>query len=141
MRLAASSSRGLGLLVVIALVAETGSGLYILDSIFPGRTSLRTLYMLGMTCSNSLAIWGAAEFAENSLVDLGIRVSYAVVVGLLVILRTAGQVLELRKWRAAPSKALDSISTRCRDGDEAGVTKYLRVMEGENHEHRVKLFS
>lgn len=107
-----AAEAGLGLLVVIAVVAETGSGLYILDSIWPGRTSLRTLYMLGMTCSNAFAVWGAAEFVENSLVDLGVRVSYTVIVGLLVILRSAGQVLELRKWRAAPSKALDSMSTR-----------------------------
>ena len=107
-----AADAGLGLLIFIAVVAESGSGLYNLDALFPGRTSLRTLYMLGMTCSNSFAMWGAAEFVENTLVDLGIRVSYAVVVGLLVILRTAGQVLELRKWRAAPSKALDSISTR-----------------------------
>ena len=53
-----------------------------------------------MTGSNSFAIWGAAAFLQNSLVGLGLRVSYAVVVCLLAILRTAGQVLELRKWRA-----------------------------------------
>lgn len=88
-----------GLLVVNTFVAESGSAFYNIYWLFPAGRLTRTVYMITMTFSNLFALWAAAKFSEDNNNSPWIRMVYGVVVLLLFILRSIGQILHLNKWR------------------------------------------
>jgi len=111
-----ASPASLGLLVTVAFFGEFGSGFYALYCMWPSRWPFRLLYQLAVGASDAFAVYGGVEFfAQSAAVHLGLRVSYLICVALLVLLRTAGQVIELKRWRdeARPTRAAAAPVASC----------------------------
>jgi hypothetical protein len=96
-----ASPMGLGLLITLVLVAEAGSGFYAIYCLWPERISSRLVYQLAMTASNAYSLVGGVDWftSQSTAVHPGIRVPFLVILLVLILLRTIGQCLELKRWR------------------------------------------
>ena len=99
-----TSKYGLGVLICIGFSAEIGSGFYNMDGLYPNRIYFRILYQIIMTLSNGFCTYGMIHYYQLLGNPESYRIIYLICTCALVLLRTAGQILEVRKYfdKSAP---------------------------------------
>lgn len=93
---------GTGLVTIVGLVAETGSGTYNLVLLYPTSRPAYAVYLLTMNASNVFATCCLVEVI-NGLPALatGYRIAWSSLCILLLLLRTGGVALAVRKYCSA----------------------------------------
>ena len=99
-----TSNVGLGVLICVGVSAEIGSGFYNMDCLLPNRVHFRVLYQILMTASNTFCTIFMVHYFQLKGNPESYRIIYMVCTIALVLLRSVGQCLELKKYFEKPNE-------------------------------------